>query len=112
MNEPKFSFPNELLEKDDDKDWDVGAHSKAKKEPQMNWDKSPVDITAFLKKEPSTAAVEHKTVESKEDNAPVTMEKEKHLLEELLKEKDKTIAAKDEVIELQRKLIEQLLKDR
>lgn len=111
MNEPKLSFPNELTENDNGLEWSGGVYSRLKKEPQMNWDKNPVDIAEFLKKEPSASAVEVKSVDWKEYAVPDINEKEK-LLNELLLEKDKTIAAKDEIIDLQRKLIEQLLKDR
>lgn len=109
MNEPKLSFPADLIENDSDKVKGLGARSK--KEPQMNWDRSPVDISAFLKKESSDLQTETKRVEWQEPVASDFSEKEK-LLNELLQEKDKTIAAKDEIIVLQRKLIEQLLKDR
>ena len=111
MNEPKLSFSNELTENGNEPEWSGSVYSRLKKEPQMNWDKNPVDITGFLKKEPSTSAVEAKSVDWKEYAVPEMNEKEK-LLNELLLEKDKTIAAKDEIIDLQRKLIEQLLKDR
>ncbi|MBE0436999.1 MAG: hypothetical protein IBX56_14490 [Methylomicrobium sp.] len=111
MNEPKLSFPNELTENGNEPEWSGGVYSRLKKEPQMNWDKNPVDITEFLKKEPPASTVEDKSVDWKEYAVPEINEKEK-LLNELLLEKDKTIAAKDEIIDLQRKLIEQLLKDR
>ncbi|WP_404360551.1 hypothetical protein [Methylotuvimicrobium sp. KM1] len=111
MNEPKLSFPNELTENGNEPEWSGGGFSRLKKEPQMNWDKNPVDITEFLKKEPAASAVEVKSVDWKEYAVPDMNEKEK-LLNDLLLEKDKTIAAKDEIIDLQRKLIEQLLKDR
>ncbi|WP_341328363.1 hypothetical protein [Methylotuvimicrobium sp. KM2] len=111
MNEPKLSFPNELTENGNKPEWSGGIYSRLKKEPQMNWDKNPVDITGFLKKEPPASTVEGEPVDWKEYAVPEMNEKEK-LLNELLLEKDKTIAAKDEIIDLQRKLIEQLLKDR
>lgn len=109
MNEPKLSFPAELEESESDKAWNAGM--RPKKEPQMHWDRNPVDISAFLKKEPSGTIAETKPVEGKDHAVPDSNEKER-LLNELLHEKDKTIAAKDEIIDLQRKLIEQLLKDR
>jgi hypothetical protein len=113
MTDPKISFGNLPGDKELDLDLDGGAGASAKKEPKMKWEMDAPVFNTVAKNDPHPVSLDLKSMEYKEKTQPVVEFNEKEaLLKELLKEKDKTIEAMKEIIDVQRKLIEQLQENR